>query len=191
MKAGSGQHFEQAYNAQAAFEVDSRLIIAGQVVDALNDKEQLQPTRGTLAPVINSVSTVLMDSGFYSEAAVKAVEGSGEGALKNVQVLAAAERHKHAQRSADLEIKPEPEALPQDAPFIEQMRWRLQTSAGRKAYDQRKSTIEPVFGIIKEAMGFRRFSMRGLKKVNLEWTLVSLSYNLKRLFHMGAELQNA
>ncbi len=53
-----------------------------------------------------------------------------------------------------------------------------------------KSTIEPVFGIIKAAMGFRRFSLRGLSKVNLEWKLVSLSYNLKRLFHMGAELQS-
>lgn len=67
----------------------------------------------------------------------------------------------------------------------------MQTSQGRQAYDQRKSTIEPVFGIIKEAMGFRRFSSRGLKKVNLKWKLVILSYNLKRLFHMGAWLQIA
>jgi hypothetical protein len=68
---------------------------------------------------------------------------------------------------------------------------RLQTRAGRQAYEQRKSTIEPVFGIIKEVMGFRRFSLRGLSKVNLEWKLVSLSYNLKRLFHMGVKLQSA
>jgi hypothetical protein len=71
------------------------------------------------------------------------------------------------------------------------MRRRLQTRAGRQACEQRKSTIEPVFGIIKEVMGFRRFSLRGLSKVNLEWKLVSLSYNLKRLFHMGAKLQSA
>lgn len=190
MKAGSGQHFEQAYNAQAAVEVTSRLIIAGQVVDAPNDRQELQPTLGTLAPVIESVSQVLIDSGFYSEAAVKAVESSGSssGALAGVQVLAATERHKHARRIADLEIKAEPAELPADAPFIEQMRRRLQTGQGRKAYDQRKSTIEPVFGIIKEALGFRRFSLRGLDKVNLEWKLVKLSYNLKRLFHMGVEL---
>jgi hypothetical protein len=84
-----------------------------------------------------------------------------------------------------------PMLMPPDMRFIEQMRRRLQTRAGRQAYEQRKSTIEPVFGIIKEAMGFRRFSLRGLSKVNLEWKLVSLSYNLKRLFHMGAELQSA
>ena len=188
MKAGSGQHFEQAYNAQAAVEVDSRLIIAGQVVDAPNDKEQLAPTLSTLAPVIESVSTVLIDSGFYSEAAVKAMEESpGSGA----QVLAATERHEHGRRIAGLEIKAGPPELPEDAPFIEQMRRRLQTSAGRQAHDQRKSTIEPVFGIIKEAPGFRRFSLRGLSNVNLEWKLVSLSCNLKRLFHIGAELQSA
>lgn len=191
MKAGSGQHFEQAYNAQAAVEVDSRLIIAGQVVDAPNDKQELQPTLGALDPVIESVGVVLIDSGFYSEAAVKAVESSSSGALAGVQVLAATERHKHARRIADLEIKPEPEQLPAQAPFIEQMKRRLQTREGRQTYDQRKSTIEPVFGIIKEAMGFRRFSLRGLNKVNLEWKLVSLSYNLKRLFHMGAKLQSA
>lgn len=190
MKAGSGQHFEQSYNAQAGVEVDSRLIIAGQVVDAPNDKQELTPTLGTLDPVIESVSQVLIDSGFYSEAAVKAVESSESGALSGVEVLAATGRHKHTRRIADLEIKAEPAELPPEAPFIEQMKRRLQTSAGRKAYDMRKSTIEPVFGIIKEALGFRRFSLRGLKKVNLEWKLVSLSYNLKRLFHMGAELQS-
>ncbi|MHB1083030.1 MAG: transposase [Prosthecobacter sp.] len=192
MKSGSGQHFEQAYNAQAAVEVDSRLIIAGQVVDAPNDKEQLQPTLSTLSPVIQSVGKVLVDSGFYSEAAVQAVErSSSSGALATAQVLAATQRHKHGRRIADLEIQAEPAALPPQAPFIEQMQRRLQTAEGRKAYDQRKSTIEPVFGIIKAALGFRRFSLRGLNKVNLEWKLVSLSYNLKRLFHMGAKLQNA
>lgn len=191
MKAGGGQHFEQAYNAQAAVEVDSRLIIAGQVVAAPNDKEPLQPTLSTLAPVIESVDKVLADSGFYSEAAVQAVESSSSGALVTAQVLAATQRHKHGRRIADLEIQAEPAELPEGAPLIEQMRRRLQTVEGRQAYDQRKSTIEPVFGIIKEALGFRRFSLRGLNKVNLEWQMVSLSYNLKRLFHMGAELQSA
>ena len=71
------------------------------------------------------------------------------------------------------------------------MAHRLQTKAGKILYAQRKQTIEPVFGIIKEAMGFRRFLLRGLEKVQLEWTLVTTSYNLKRLFHMGAKLQAA
>lgn len=191
MKAGSGKHFEQSYNAQAAVEVDSRLIIAGQVVDAPNDKQQLQPSAATLAPVIQSVATVLTDSGFYSEAAVQALEGQSAGAFQKVQVLAATGRQPHGRRIADLEPQSEPPELPAQAPFIEQMQRRLQTSAGRAAYALRKQTIEPVFGIIKETLGFRRFSLRGKVKVNLEWRLVSLSYNLKRLFHVGARLQTA
>jgi transposase len=191
MKAGNGEHFEQSYNAQAAVETSSRLIVAGQVVDAPNDKEQLGPTAATLAPVIRSVEQVLVDSGFYSEAAVKAIEGQKEGSLKGLEVLAATQRHPHGRRIAELEVPQEPPELAQDAPFIEQMQRRLKTKAGREAYDQRKQTIEPVFGIIKEAMRFRRFSLRGKAKVNLEWKLVSLSYNLKRLFHIGARLQTA
>jgi hypothetical protein len=68
------------------------------------------------------------------------------------------------------------------------MEWRLATEAGRKLYGLRKQTVEPAFGIIKEAIGFRRFLLRGLAKVNLEWTLVTTSYNLKRLFNLGMRL---
>jgi hypothetical protein len=161
MKAGNGARFEQAYNTQPGVEVDSRIITAGQFVAAPNYKQELTPPPlGTLAPVIESVGAVLIDSGFYSEAIVKAADGTENGALAGVQVFAATERHKHGRRIADLEIKAESAQLPADALFIEQMRRRLQTSQGRQAYDQRKSTVEPVFGIIKEAMGFRRFCLR-------------------------------
>ena len=71
------------------------------------------------------------------------------------------------------------------------MEYRLNTSAGKELYAQRKQTIEPVFGIIKAAMGFRQFLLRGKSKVELEWTLVTLSYNIKRLFHLGAQLKAA
>jgi IS5 family transposase len=65
------------------------------------------------------------------------------------------------------------------------MAHRVATKAGRLRYKQRQQTVEPVFGIIKQAMGFRRFSLRGLAKVRLEWTLAALAYNLKRLFTLG------
>jgi hypothetical protein len=71
------------------------------------------------------------------------------------------------------------------------MAHRLSTPAGRELYAQRKQTIEPVFGIIKPAMGVRRFSLRGLAKVRTEWTLVTLAYNFKRLFHTGADMAAA
>jgi hypothetical protein len=85
-------------------------------------------------------------------------------------------------------IRPEPGP---EAAFTERLRHRTATAAGRALYKLRQQTVEPVFGIIKEAMGFRRFSLRGLAKVSLEWDLVCLAYNLKRLHRLGADLHAA
>ena len=73
----------------------------------------------------------------------------------------------------------------------EMMAHRLVTKAGKELYGLRKQTVEPVFGIIKEVLGFQRFLLRGLEKVNLEWSLVSTSYNLKRLFNLGMRIKPA
>jgi transposase len=191
MKAGSGEHFEQSYNAQAAVEIQSRLITAAYVTDAPNDKEQLLPTLAAQSPAAPGVAAVLVDSGFYSEAAVKSVEQHADGTPTGTLVYAATRRHKHGRSIEQLEARPEPPPPGPAASTREVMEHRLESTAGKKLYGQRKQTIEPVFGIIKAAMGFRRFSLRGLGKVNTEWTLVSLSYNLKRLFHLGAALQPA
>ena len=77
-----------------------------------------------------------------------------------------------------------PPPPPPDASVLERMRHRLRTKAGRAIYRLRQQTVEPVFGIIKEAMGFRRFLLRGEENAALEWTLVSLAYNLRRLHHV-------
>ena len=82
---------------------------------------------------------------------------------------------------ADLEKKPDPDAPPPNARLAEKMRHRLNTPAGKKRYKLRQQTVEPVFGVMKSAMGFRRFLLRGLDKVSTEWTLVCLAYNLRRL----------
>lgn len=191
MKAGSGNHFEQCYNAQAAVEVDSRLI-AGQRVDpAPNDKQQLVPTLAAVAPAVGPVGEVLIDSGFVSEEAVRALEEDAQGGPSGVKVLAAVKRERHGRTVAQLEKKDDPPEPAADAPFTERMAHRVATKAGRARYKLRQQTVEPIFGIIKEAMGFRRFSLRGEAQVALEWTLVTLSYNLKRLFHMGAQLRAA
>jgi len=99
-----------------------------------------------------------------------------------VTVYAAVERHSHHKTVADLLPRPEPVAPAAQASAQEKMAHRLQTPMGKSLYKLRKQTVEPVFGIIKEVMGFRRFRLRGRAKVSLEWTLVCLSYNLKRLF---------
>jgi transposase len=191
MKAGSGQHFEQSYNAQAAVEVDSRLIVSQSVCNAPNDKEQLAPTLDAMEDAAGPVSEVLIDSGFMSEKAVRGVESDAQGQPTGITVFGAVQRKSHHRTVEDLEKREQPPAPPVGAPFEEQMAHRLATHEGRERYKLRKQTVEPVFGIIKEAMGFRRFSLRGLEKVTLEWSLVTLAYNLKRLFHMGARLTEA
>lgn len=186
MKTGAG--FEQSYNAQAAVEVESRLLVSQAVSAAPNDKEQLEPTLAATSAVIESIEAVLIDSGFYSAAAVAAME-RGTNGQAGPCVYAATGRQPHGRSVAALEKRVDPPAPQPGASAAEVMAHRLKTKAGRELYALRKQTIEPVFGIIKEAMGFRRFSLRGLAKVRTEWTLVTLAYNLKRLFHLGTDLQ--
>ena len=188
MKAGSGQHFEQCYNAQGALEVESRLFVAARVSRAPNDKEQLPATFQAIAPVIQSVTEVLIDSGFVSAAAVGQVETDAAGRPTGVRVLAAVGRSRHGRTVAQLEQRADPPAPPSEATFTEKLAHRTACRAGRERYKLRQQTIEPAFGVIKEGLGFRRFSLRGLAKVSLEWTLVTLAYNLKRLHRLGAHL---
>ena len=185
MKAGSGQHFEQSYNAQAAVEVDSRLIVGERVSQAPNDKEQLVPTVAAVSPPVASVAAVLTDSGFYSEAAVQAVEQDAAGQATGTTVYAAVEKKEHHRTVSDLERKNDPVAPAAGASVGEIMKYRLQTAAGKSKYKLRQQTVEPVFGIIKSVLGFRQFLLRGKEKVGLEWKLVCLAYNFKRLHRMA------
>lgn len=182
MKAGNGQHFEQACNAQAA--VDEALLIVGQrVSDAPNDKQELvAPVAASSPGVAGDVQAVLVDSGFYRAAAVQAVEQKREGPASGLTVYAAVTKQAHHQTVADLLPQPEPAPLGADATPKEKMAHRLQTSVGKTLYKLRKQTVEPVFGIIKAGLGFRRFLLRGREKGSLEWLLVCVSYNLKRMF---------
>ena len=179
MKAGSGQHFEQAYNAQAAVDTDSYLIVGRYVTDAPNDKEQLKPVIESIPKEVLNPKNVLADTGYFSEEAVKKAESDS-----GPTIYCAIEKTGHHRTIEDLEKRSDPEPLPKEFSIKEQMAYRLKTEEGRALYKLRKQTVEPVFGIIKEVIGFRRFSMRGLEKVNLEWTLVCLSYNLKKLFKL-------
>jgi len=186
MKAGSGEHFEQAYNAQAAVDVESRLIVGQCISASPNDKQELVPTVAAIPPEAGSVTAVLTDSGFFSEAAVKQIEQTPEGTPSGTTVYAPLDKTSHHRSVADLEKKPEPEAPPAGASVSEVMRHRLKTGSGKALYKLRQQTVEPVFGIIKAAVGFRQFLLRGVEKVSLEWTLVCLAYNLRRLHTLGA-----
>jgi transposase len=191
MKAGSGNHFEQSYNAQVAVEVESRLIVGQRVSQAPNDKQELVPTLAAIPTEAGPVAAALVDSGFFSEKAVRQVEQASGGQRTGLTVYAAMEKRSHHRSVADLEKQPQPEPPGAHASVAEVMRHRLKTTAGRALYKLRQQTVEPVFGILKSVLGFRQFGLRGREKVSLEWTLVCLAYNLKRLHRLGAGLKLA
>lgn len=180
----SSSGFQQCYNAQAAVDIEgSMLILGAYVTNEANDKEQLGDALNSVAPSIRIVSELLGDSGYFSEKAVTEIEGDE---TKNVEIYCAVERLKHGRTVEDLEKKENTDTEPNltSLPAKEKMRQKLQTKRGQECYKLRKQTVEPVFGIIKEVLGFRQFSMRSLEKVNLEWDLVSLAYNVKRIFKL-------
>jgi len=180
MKAGNGDHFEQAYNAQAGVDTEgSQLVLGARVTEQPNDKEQLAPTLQSVASSVREVTEVLADNGFFSETAVQEVEAN-HGPV----VYAAVGKDGHHRTVADLISQADPPVPTAEASVTETMRYRLRTAAGKAKYALRKQTVEPVFGIIKAVMGFRRFLLRGKVKVSLEWTLVTLAYNFKRLFRL-------
>jgi transposase len=173
--AGGG--FEQAYNAQAVVATGSLLVVAGDVVQAANDKEQMAPTLERLDQVADALGKpeiLLADSGYFSEANVAACAAAKIAPL----IAPGRERHHLGWR----ERFAEPPPAPPDPTPLDAMRHRLATPQGRQAYALRKQTPEPVFGIIKAVMGFRQFHLRGLDKVKGEWSLVTLAWNMKRMF---------
>ncbi len=139
----SGGGFEQCDNAQAAVEVESRLIVGQRVRNAPNDKPQLVPSLGAIAATAGPVQDVLIDSGFLSGAAVQAVGTRPDGTPSGVRVLAALGRARRGRRVADLEKKADPPEPASDAPWAEQMAYRIATKAGRTRHRLRQQTVEP------------------------------------------------
>ena len=175
----SGKSFQQAYNVQAGVETESLLIVTEHVTQAVNDKREVTPTLEALDQLpeaLGKAEALLADNGYYSEANVKACQ-----AEKLTPYIAAGREGHHLsleQRWAD------PPPLAAEADAVEAMKHRLQTRQGRAIYGRRKCTVEPVFGIIKAVLGFRQFHLRGLEAVTGEWTLVTLAWNLKRMFSL-------
>ena len=175
-----GGGFEQCYNAQACVAAGCLLVVATDVVQAANDKRQVEPMLGQLAVLpaeLGQVETLLADTGYCSEANVQACAAAG------IDPLMAMGRQPHHPPLAEC-FAPDPPPPEQPTP-LEAMAHRLRTQEGRTLYALRKHTPEPVFGIIKAALGFRQFLLRGLDKVRGEWSLVTMAYNLKRLFTLA------
>jgi len=173
--AGGG--FEQCYNAQAVVAADSLLVVAADVVQAPNDKQQLAPMVEQLKGLpdeLGRVETLLADNGYFSAANVANCE-----AAKIVPLIAMGRQSHHPSLQERFAAAP-PE--PQDPTAVQAMAHRLKTPGGKKLYALRKQMPEPVFGIIKSVLGFRRFLLRGLDCVRGEWSLVTMAWNLKRMF---------
>jgi len=162
--------------AEAKRTIEARAQERFEREQATNDKQEIVPALTklcSLPEVLGTVTDLLADTGYFSEANVKAcVEDS-------IQPSLAVARDQHPlsvfERFA-------PDSLP---PITEDpvalMKHRLTTQSGRALYALRKQTVEPVFGIIKQVMGLRQFSLRGLDKVAGEWTLATLAWNVKRM----------
>jgi transposase len=167
--------FVQGYNAQIAVEPDFQLIVGQRVTQAANDKQQLQPTLEAVRQQAGQTpQAVMTDSGYCSEANLKYLE------KKKIEGFIATNRESYRDRQ-----EPGPRGpLPAGATRVDRMRRKLQTKTGAAIYSRRKTIVEPVFGQIKQARGFRQFLLRGLEKVQGEWSVICLTHNILKLHRL-------
>ena len=173
--AGGG--FEQCYNAQAVVAAGSLLVVATEVVQAANDKQQLQPMLDKvvgLPDALGKAETLLADNGYFSAANVAVC-----AAAKIEPLIAMGRQPHHPSLNERFADAPPP---PENPTPVEAMAHRLATQEGKTLYGLRKQVPEPVFGIIKSVLGFRQFLLRGLDHVRGEWSLVTMAWNIKRMF---------
>ncbi|MGO9738882.1 MAG: IS1182 family transposase [Desulfomonilaceae bacterium] len=176
----SGGGFEQAYNVQAGVDTETMLIVTNHVTQAPNDKKEMEPALTNLKQLpekLGAVTDILADNGYFSEENVMLCQQN------KVTSYIPVNREKHHLPIMDRFQEPLP--LSDNATTLDAMKHRLKTQSGKAVYAKRKSTIEPVFGIIKSAMGFRQFLLRGMEAVKGEWDLVCIAFNLKRLFALA------
>jgi hypothetical protein len=175
MKGADG--FLQGYNAQAAVEPTLLLIVGQGLTQAANDKQQLQPMVEAITQQAQQrPAAILADSGYCSEENLQYLE-SDDAPKDKIDGYVATGKNKHGQHRQACPRGP----IPKGATRTARMKRKLQTKAGKAVYAARKAIVEPVFGQIKQARGFRQFLLRGFEKVAGEWALVCLTHNILRL----------
>lgn len=178
MKTADG--FQQCYNAQVAVTVDAQFIVAADVTNAPNDKQQLQPMVAQVVANVGAPAGMIADSGYFSEANVQLLEQHADGAIE-AHIAVARERHGAPPPG------PPRGRIPRALSVADRMRRRLRTKGGRAIYALRKTTVEPAIGQIK-GRGFRRFSLRGLTGAKGEFQLVCAVHNFVKLWRRGLAL---
>jgi transposase len=182
MRKSKRHEYRQSYNAQAVVDADgSQLVLGADVSRNASDAPTFEAAIDALCAAVGQPSTVLADTGFAQEAAVKSLEARGIEAL--VAVSRSENERRYDFRPPRANAKPPPEIR---AEWRKTMKAKLQTDEARAKYKRRKCTVEPVFGIIKNVLGFTRFHLRGIENVKVEWLLVTLAYNCKRLVNLKA-----
>ena len=175
MKNPTDAGFEQDYNAQVAVDQQSLLIVGWALSNHPNDSQEAEPTLSAIPCAIGTPKAAALDAGYVGPATLAAC------AKRSIEPYIATGRDPH-HRSWQQRFAPLPDPPPQDASAQVKMAYKLRTALGKALYGARKCTVEPVIGIIKEILGFRQFSLRGISAAAGEWCLVCLAFNLKR-FH--------
>ena len=175
MKTSRG--FDQCYNGQAA--VNDDMIIVGAYSNShANDKQEFIPAIESVPEALSGeISAAVADTGYFSENNIAGCE------QKNISPIISISRENHNSFLSNI-LNPDPTGDAQCVTPVEKMTQKLKSEEGKEIYKKRKQTVEPVFGVIKEILGFRRFSLRGEAETDAEWSLVCSAYNLKRFFKM-------
>ena len=174
MKNSTDDGFDQHYNVQLAVDQASYLVVANTLSNHPNDYAEAIPTLDAIPAQVGKPKAAALDNGYFSEGNIKEIEARGI----EPYIATGREPHHKSWRAWFAELPAPPS---EDASPTVKMAYKLQTEIGKAIYSLRKSTVEPVIGIIKEVLGFRQFSLRGLAAVAGEWCLVCLAFNLKRL----------
>ena len=175
MKNSTDQGFDQHYNAQVAVEQVSRLIVGASLSNHPNDQGEVAATLDAIPAALGKPRGAALDTGYFSAANLALLEA------RQIEAYIATGREPH-HRSWQERFAAPPEPPAATAGLKEKMAYKLKTAVGQAIYGARKSTVEPVLGILQEVLGFRQFSLRGKAAAAGEWVLVCLAYNLKR-FH--------
>ena len=179
MRKSKRDSYQQATNAQAVVDAEgSQLVLATDVLRTPSDANQLEPAIAAVPESMGRVEAVLADGGYVNAKAIERVEKQG------IEAYVAISDEEQNVRRYDYRPPRERKRKVVKDPRLIAMREKLRTEEGGRIYAKRAQTVEPVFGIIKAPIGFRQFLLRGLGKVRIEWDLVCLAYNMKRLYNL-------
>ena len=177
--------FVQAYNAQIAVDSKAQIIVAAEITQQTNDKQQLAAMLEQVEKNMGAKPVAATaDTGYFSASQIN------DPRVEGIDLYIAIAKQKHGEMEAGAETEPIDPAV-ETEPAKEEMKRKLKTETGKALYKMRKAIVEPVFGQIKAARGIRAFLLRGMEKASAEWKLICATHNLLKLFRAAAQPQAA